>query len=77
PLCIEEISNLMTKIIEDCRIGGSPIEESTRYVLYDQQREGRWRYVCPANIMESGLKESYVKTMDFIFETYAAMVEPM
>ncbi len=77
PLCIEEISNLMTKIIEDCRIGGSPIEESTRYVLYDQQREGRWRYVCPANIMASGLKDSYVQTMDFIFETYASMVEPM
>jgi len=77
PLCIEEISNLMTKIIEDCRIGGSPIEESTRYVLYDQQREGRWRYVCPANIRASGLKEAYVQTMDFIFETYASMVEPM
>ena len=77
PLCIEEISNLMTKIIEDCRIGGSPIEESTRYVLYHQQREGRWRYVCPANIMASGLKDVYVQTMDFIFETYAAMVEPM
>lgn len=77
PLCIEEISNLMTKIIEDCRIGGSPIEESTRYVLYDQQRKGRWRYVCPANIRGSGLKEAYVQTMDFIFETYASMVEPM
>ena len=77
PLCIEETSNLMTKIIEDCRIGGSPIEESTRYVLYDQQREGQWRYVCPANIMASGLKDSYVQTMDFIFETYASMVEPM
>lgn len=77
PLCIEETSNLMTKIIEDCRIGGSPIEESTRYVLYDQQREGRWRYVCPANIMASGLKDSYVQTMDFIFESYASMVEPM
>ncbi len=77
PLCIEEISNLMTKIIEDCRIGGSPIEESTRYVLYDQQREGRWRYVCPSNIRASGLKGSYTQTMDFIFETYASMVEPM
>ena len=77
PLCIEEISNLMTKIIEDCRIGGSPIEESTRYVLYDQQREGRWRYVCPSNILASGLKDSYARTMDFIFETYASMVEPM
>jgi len=77
PLCIEEISNLMTKIIEDCRIGGSPIEESTRYVLYDQKRDGRWRYVTPGNIRESGLGEKYVQTLDFIFETYAAMVEPM
>ncbi len=77
PLCIEEVSNLMTKIIEDCRIGGSPIEESTRYVLYDQKRGGRWRYVRPRSIMQSGLAGAYVATMDFLFETYAALVEPM
>ena len=45
PLCIENVSNLMTKIIEDCRIGGSPIEESTRYVLYDVKHNDQWRYV--------------------------------
>ncbi len=77
PLCIEEISNLMTKVIEDCRIGGSPIEESTRYVLYDAKKNGRWRYVCPGNIKESGLGNAFVATMDFLFETYAQMVEPM
>ncbi|MFQ5672946.1 MAG: FAD-dependent thymidylate synthase [Nitrospinales bacterium] len=77
PLCIEEISNLMTKVIEDCRIGGSPIEESTRYVLYDAKKNGRWRYVRPENIMRSGLGPTYTATMDFIFETYAGMVEPM
>lgn len=77
PLCIEEVSNLMTKVIEDCRIGGSPIEESTRYVLYDQKRQGQWRYVRPRSIMESGLADSYVATMEFLFETYAALVEPM
>ncbi|QPJ61110.1 MAG: hypothetical protein G3M70_04080 [Candidatus Nitronauta litoralis] len=77
PLCIEEVSNLMTKVIEDCRIGGSPIEESTRYVLYDQKRQGRWRYVRPKAIMESGLADQYVSTMEFLFETYAGLVEPM
>lgn len=77
PLCIEDISNLMTKVVEDCRIGGSPIEESTRYVLYDAKKEGEWRYVRPANVMESGLSHKYVQTMDFLFETYAGMVEPM
>ena len=29
-ICIEDISNLATKEIEDCRIGGSPIEKSSR-----------------------------------------------
>ena len=74
---LEEISNLMTKVIEDCRIGGSPIEESTRYVLYDVKKDGRWRYVCPDNIKESGLGKAFVENMDFLFETYAAMVAPM
>ena len=77
PLCIEDISNLMTKIIEDRRIGGSPIEESTRYVLYDSPRDGKWRYVRPQNILASGLGAKYLETMDFLFETYAGMVEPM
>ncbi len=77
PLCMEEISNLMTKVIEDCRIGGSPIEESTRYVLYDDKKDGRWRYVCPDNVKESGLGKAFAANMDFLFETYAAMVVPM
>ncbi len=77
PLCIENVSNLMTKIIEDCRIGGSPIEESTRYVLYDVKHNDQWRYVCPQSIMKSDLAGLYVKTMDFLFETYAGLVEPM
>ena len=76
PLCIENVSNLMTKVIEDCRIGGSPIEESTRYVLYDVKRDEQWRYVRPESIMKSGLAQTYVQTMDFLFETYAGLVEP-
>jgi thymidylate synthase ThyX len=77
PLCLEDVSNLMTKIIEDRRIGGSPIEESTRYVLYDQKKNGEWRYVRPQSILESGLGNKFVETMEFLFETYASLVEPM
>jgi len=77
PLCMEDVSNLMTKVIEDCRIGGSPIEESTRYVLYDQKKNGGWRYVRPQSILESGLGNKFLKTMEFLFETYAGLVEPM
>ena len=36
-LSLEQISNLATKEVEDRRIGGSPIEQSTRYVVYDQK----------------------------------------
>ena len=77
PLCIEDVSNLMTKVIEDCRIGGSPIEESTRYVLYDQKKNGEWRYVRPESILQSGLGNKFIETMEFLFETYASLVEPM
>ena len=56
-LCIEDISNLCTKIIEDRRIGGSPIEASTRYILYDKPVNGKWKYVTPKNIAESGVAE--------------------
>src|SRR3990167_7594245 len=35
----EKISMLAAKEIEDHRIGGSPIEQSTRYVFYDQKVE--------------------------------------
>jgi thymidylate synthase ThyX len=77
PLCLEDVSNLMTKIIEDRRIGGSPIEESTRYVLYDQKKNGEWRYVRPQSILESGLGDKFIETMEFLFETYAGLVEPM
>ncbi len=76
-LCLENVSNLITKIVEDRRIGGSPIEKSTRYVLYDKKVDGEWQYVRPKNIMKSHIAGLYVETMDGIFETYTSLVEPM
>src|SRR3989344_4090966 len=56
----EEISMLASKEIEDRRIGGSPIEQSTRYVFYDQQDEqGRWLYYRSPRIMESKVATEY------------------
>jgi len=77
-LAIENISILLTKEIEDRRIGGSPIEKSTRYVFYDQRGDGgNFRYYRDPKIMASAHAHAYVETMDFIFETYGEMVEPM
>ncbi len=77
PLCLENVSNLVTKIVEDRRIGGSPIEKSTRYVIYDQKIGNEWSYVRPKAIMQSGIAGLYASTMDFVFETYAEMAPPM
>lgn len=69
---LEDVSQFLTKEIEDRRIGGSPIEQSTRYVIYDQKdKAGRWRYLCPKEIMLSGLSEEYEKVNDKSFEAYS------
>src|SRR3989338_849614 len=69
---LEDISQLLTKEIEDRRIGGSPIEQSTRYVVYDQKdRQGKWRYLRPREIMESGLGQRYEEVNDKAFEVYS------
>lgn len=77
-LSFENISILATKEIEDRRIGGSPIEQSTRYVFYDQKdQDGNYRYYRDPAVMASPHAAAYVETMDFVFSTYCALVEPM
>jgi thymidylate synthase ThyX len=77
-LALEQISNVLTKVVEDRRIGGSPIEQSTRYVFYDQKDpEGRYKYYRGEEIINSSVGADYVKTMDFIFDTYASAVQPL
>lgn len=74
----ENVSILATKEIEDRRIGGSPIEQSTRYVFYDRRGDdGNYRYHRPARIMASRHAQAYAETMDFIFATYCELIEPM
>ncbi len=77
-LSFEEISMVATKEIEECRIGGSPIEQSTRYVFYDQKSpDGGFRYFTPPDIANSKHAAAYRETMDFLFTTYTDLIEPM
>lgn len=74
----EQISMLAAKEIEDRRIGGSPIEQSTRYVLYDQKDDnGNWKYYRGPDVLNASFGKQYQETMDFIFETYASLIEPL
>ena len=72
----EEISNVAAKLIEDARIGLSPLEKSTRYVSFTTKINGQYRYVREATIMQSRWAEAYEATLDHLFDTYSALLEP-
>ena len=74
-LAVEQCSNVLTKIIERGRLAGY-LEQSTRYVPYDDRPGGRWRYYDEPDIATSRHGDAYRETMDRIFELYAAAVEP-
>lgn len=76
-LALEQVSNIATKAIEDCRIGGSPLEKSSRYVRFDQKVNGKFQYYREPRIMESRHADSYIGMMDSLFETYSRMMGPM
>ena len=76
-LCIEGLSVVATKEIEDQRIGYSPIEKSTRYVSFaDKLPDGNFRYIVPGEIKDTPLEEPYRESMDLLFSTYANLIEP-
>lgn len=77
-LAMENISNLATKEVEDNRIGLSPIEQSSRYVVYDQcDRHGKFRYLRPQEVVQASLLSEYEAGMDFIFGTYTKLIGSM
>jgi thymidylate synthase ThyX len=75
-LACEQASQLMTKVIEWGRLAGY-LEQSTRYIAYDDKPGGRWRYAVPPEIDASPLRDRYVTVLDEMFETYARWVGPM
>jgi thymidylate synthase ThyX len=67
-LACEGASNILTKILEWGRLMAY-LEQSTRYVPYDDRPEGRYRYHVPAELT-GALRERYVATLDRAFDTY-------
>jgi len=76
-LAVENVSQIAAKIIEDSRIGISPLEKSTRYVRFDDREDGKWRYYREPRIMDSVFAKMYEKTCDMLFEAYSSMAGPM
>ncbi len=69
-LACEGASNILTKVLEWGRLMAY-LEQSTRYVPYDDRPGGRFRYHVPAEL-PGPLRARYVATLDRAFETYAA-----
>lgn len=77
-LSFENISLLATKVIEHRRIGGSPIEQSTRYVRYDfKQPEHGYHYYLPLVLGNGSGRETFRRLTDRIFDNYSAMWQPL
>ena len=72
----EYVSNILTKVLERGRLMAY-LEQSTRYVPYTDKLRGRWRYHVPEEIGDGQLRDSYVRTMDEAFETYARLIPVM
>lgn len=73
-LALENISILAAKEVEDARIGGSPLEKSTRYIYFDQKFNGEYLYYREPNLMTSAFRDLYLKTCNMLFETYSRLI---
>src|SRR3989338_6608227 len=73
-LAIENISMIAAKIVEDGRIGGSPLEKSTRYIYFDQKINDEYQFYKEQVIMASAYRELYLETCNHLFETYSKLI---
>ena len=72
----EGASNILTKVLEWGRLMAY-LEQSTRYIAYNDRRGGRWKYLVPAELEGSDLQLRFTTCLDGAFETYARWIEPI
>lgn len=75
-MVVENASNLLTKKLEWGRLA-SYLEQSTRYIYYDQKRkDGTYRYHVPGHFTLK-VKNQYTETLDYIFDIYSDIVHKL
>ena len=72
-LACEQVSNIFTKILERGRLAAY-LEQSTRYIYYDQKRDDRYQYYVPPEVSDAGLESEYVSGLDELFDGYSDVV---
>lgn len=76
-IACEDITNMAAKVLEDARIGISPLEKSSRYVSFAEKRDGQYRYLRDPDIMRSKHAAAYEQACDRLFDTYSKLINPM
>lgn len=76
-LALENVSILAAKFLEDNRIGGSPLEKSTRYIYFDQKVKGDYLFYREPILMTSAYRDAYVDTCNMLFDTYSRLIPPV
>ncbi len=76
-LAVENVSMIAAKAIEDSRIGGSPLEKSTRYIYFDQKCQGEYLFYREPILMTSAYRDIYLKTCNDLFDTYSRLIPPL
>ena len=75
-LACEQASQLLGRVLERGRLAAY-LEQSTRYVPYDDRPGGRWRYHVPSELdPHPDLKRRYEGVLDRAFQTYADWLGP-
>jgi thymidylate synthase ThyX len=75
-LACEQSSQLLAKALEWGRLAAY-LEQSTRYMRYDDRPGGRWRATVPPEIVGTQLEERYVAFLDDVFATYGRMFDAL
>jgi thymidylate synthase ThyX len=73
----EFVSNIAAKQLEDCRIGGSPLEKSTRYIWFTEKVNGEYLYYKEPALMKSKYGKKYISLCNQLFDTYTKFSQPM
>jgi len=75
-LACEQASNILAKVLERGRIAAY-LEQSTRYVYYNQKVNDKYNYLIPFEIQQSELREEYNGCVDNLFDTYSEIVDKL
>lgn len=75
-MAVQNVSNVVSKTIEELRVGLSFLEKSSRYVRYDRKVNGRYLFLDPSRAgIDQTLSPDYEWYCQSLFELYARNYE--